>query len=131
MNQILVHEKVIVTPEFKRKKKIYKMNFFLSVFLACTLFSCYIYAEYDRNKSEEVSHEILSELQEIEENAEDNTTISLEEDVLVVKMLADGNSAGEDDNNEVSITDMIQQAAAPKIIESTANDGTKYNTESI
>lgn len=131
MNQILVHEKVIVTPEFKRKKKIYKMNFFLSVFLACTLFSCYIYAEYDRNKSEEVSHEILSELQEIEENAEDNTTISLEEDVLVVKMLADGNSAGEDDNNEVSITDMIQQAAAPKIIESTANDGTKYYTESI
>ena len=59
MNQILVTEKVIVTPEFKRKKKIYKFNFFLSVFLICTLFSCYIYAEYDRTKSEEVSQEIL------------------------------------------------------------------------
>ena len=38
MNQILVTEKLYVTPELRRKKKLYKIQFFLSVFLVC-LFS--------------------------------------------------------------------------------------------
>ena len=59
MNQILVTEKLYITPELRRKKKMYKIQFFLSVFLVCLLFSYYIYADYDRNKSEEVSREIL------------------------------------------------------------------------
>ena len=59
MNQILVTEKLYITPELRRKKKMYKIQFFLSVFLVCLLFSYYIYADYDRNKSEEVSQEIL------------------------------------------------------------------------
>ena len=61
MNQILVTQKLYVTPEMKRKKLIYKIELFLSVFLICLLFSYYIYAEYDRNKSEEVSKEILAD----------------------------------------------------------------------
>ena len=59
MNQILVTEKIYVTPELRRKKRNYKIKFFLSVFLVCLLFSYYIYAEYDRNKNEEISQEIL------------------------------------------------------------------------
>ena len=51
MNQILVTEKLYITPELKRKKKIYKFYFILSVFVVCILTSFYIYAEYDRNKS--------------------------------------------------------------------------------
>lgn len=62
MNQILVTEKLYVTPELKRKKKLYRFEFFISVFLLCILFSYYIYAEYDRNKSEEVSQEILENM---------------------------------------------------------------------
>ena len=50
MNQILITKKLYVTPELKRKKKAYKIEFFLSVFLFLTLTSAYIYAEYDRNK---------------------------------------------------------------------------------
>ena len=57
MNQILITEKLYVTPELKRKKKVYKFEFLLSIFLVCILFSLYIYAAYDRNKSEEVSQE--------------------------------------------------------------------------
>ena len=64
MNQILVTKKLYITPELKRKKKVYKFNFFLSVFLICILISFCIYAEYDRNKSEEVSQKILADLQE-------------------------------------------------------------------
>ncbi len=62
MNQILVTQKLYITPELKKKKKLYKFEFFLSVFLVVVLLSAYIYAEYDRNKSEQVSQEILANL---------------------------------------------------------------------
>ena len=59
MNQILVSEKVYVTPTMKKKRKLFKVEFVLSLFLVIVLSSYGIYAEYDRNKSEEVSQEIL------------------------------------------------------------------------
>ena len=143
MNQILVHEKVIVTPEFRRKKKIYKFNFFLSVFLLCILFSCYIYAEYDRDKSEQVSQEILVGLTRIDdtqrENEQvDNTTISVADGVLYVTLL----SNTPEETSEVDVSHLIKsqreeqtqntkQDNEPKIIESVAEDGTSYYSEAI
>ena len=62
MNQILVTEKLYITPELKRKKKIYKFYFILSVFIVLILTSFYIYAEYDRNKSAEVSQQLLDDM---------------------------------------------------------------------
>ncbi|MCI8545807.1 MAG: sortase [Clostridia bacterium] len=91
MNQILVTEKLYITPELKRKKKLYKLEFFLSIFLVCVLVSAYIYAEYDRNKSEEVSQEILSDLQIPQED----TTIA-KNNVLVV-VLSDEPSEPEEE----------------------------------
>jgi len=84
MNQILITEKLYVTPELKRKKKMYKFKFFLSVFLVCFLFSYYIYAEYDRNKSEEISQEILSNINLSVIEEEDDTTVRVENNVLIV-----------------------------------------------
>ncbi len=81
MNQILVTEKLYITPEIKRKKFIYKIEFFLSVFLVCLLFSYYIYAEYDRNKTEQVSQEILAQLK-YEES--DDTIKKANDDTIVV-----------------------------------------------
>lgn len=79
MNQILVTEKLYITPELRRKKKMYKFQFFLSVLLVCLLFSYYIYAEYDRNKSEEVSREILAGIENIKDNKViENTTLKTE-----------------------------------------------------
>lgn len=78
MNQILVTKKLYITPELKKKKKLYKIEFFLSVFLVCVLVSAYIYAEYDRNKSEQVSQEILANL-----DIPEDTTIA-KNNVLVV-----------------------------------------------
>lgn len=113
MNQILVTEKLYVTPELKRKKKIYKFNFFLSVFLICFLFSFYIYAEYDKNKSEEISQEILASIflrteEEDEANNEDvnfqdNTTVRIENNVLIVTL--DENEANEE---EIDITKLAK-----------------------
>lgn len=84
MNQILITKKLYVTPELKKKKKLYKFEFFLSVFLVCVLVSAYIYAEYDRNKSEQVSQEILANL----EIPQEDTTVA-KNNVLVVVLNED------------------------------------------
>lgn len=83
MNQILVSEKLYITPELKRKKRMYKIDFFISIFLVCILFSYYIYAEYDKNKNEAISQEILSNLS-FEDNVIDNTTIKFANNSIVV-----------------------------------------------
>lgn len=83
MNQILISEKLYITPELKKKKKIYKIDFFISVFLVCILFSYYIYAEYDKNKNEAISQEILSNV-EFEDNVVDDTTIKFSDNSIVV-----------------------------------------------
>jgi len=85
MNQILVTKKLYITPELKRKKKAYKAHFILSIFLVCILTSMYIYAEYDRNKSEEVSQQILEEVNEIlASTSEIDTTVANDNILLVV-----------------------------------------------
>lgn len=83
MNQILISEKLYITPELKKKKKIYKIDFFISVFLVCILFSYYIYAEYDKNKNEAMSQEILSSV-EFEDSVADDTTIKFSDNSIVV-----------------------------------------------
>ena len=49
MNQILITEKLYVTPELKKKKKVYQFAFIISIICISMLSSYYIYAEYDRN----------------------------------------------------------------------------------
>lgn len=83
MNQILISEKLYITPELKRKKRMYKIDFFISIFLVCILFSYYIYAEYDKNKNEAISQEILSNLS-FEDNVVDDTTIKFANNSIVV-----------------------------------------------
>lgn len=74
MNQILVTEKLYVTPELKRKRRLYKIEFFISVFLVFLLSSYYIYAEYDRNKSEQVSQALLSEVKQDDNTIKESST---------------------------------------------------------
>ena len=49
MNQILVTEKLYVTPELKRKKKIYKFNFILSLIIIAVIISIFFYTDYNRS----------------------------------------------------------------------------------
>ena len=44
MNQILVTEKIYVTPELKRKKKVYKTLFILSILLIISLILIYSFS---------------------------------------------------------------------------------------
>ncbi len=143
MNQILVTQKIYVTPELKRKKKMYKIKFFLSIFLVCVLFSYYIYAEYDRNKSEEISKEILANINlvtdEGEETEQDDTTIRVEDNVLIVML-----DEKEANKEEVNITKLAkdiedyisnrensdtQEENAPEVY--TTESGATYTTDAI
>ena len=95
MNQILITKKLYITPELKRKKKIYKFDFILSIFIVCILSSIYIYAEYDRNKSEETSQGILADMN-------DNTTI---DDNILMVILNDNQEYGSDEGEVATVAD--------------------------
>ena len=81
MNQILITKKLYVTPELKRKKKIYKIDFIVSVFLVVALISLYIYASYDRTKEEQIAQDILTSL-----SVEETGNAEEDDNVLVVAL---------------------------------------------
>ena len=91
MNQILVTEKLYVTPELKRKKKIYKINFIISIILVLIISTIFIYTNYERDKSEQVSEQILANIKETQEEAE-KAKEKAQSDVLTVVL----NNAQED-----------------------------------
>lgn len=101
MNQILVIEKLYVTPEIKKKKKLYKANFIVSILLAVILFSYYVYCEYKRNEFDK-SDEILAGI-EIVETPDDDSTVRFENGVLIVVLdnIPDDTEAEEIDLKEL------------------------------
>ena len=117
-----------MTPELKRKKRIYKIELFLSVFLICLLFSYYIYAEYDRNKSEEVSKEILAEIKE----QVDNTVKKDENDKIVVILEVPGTQEDNEDKTENQNNNQTKTNNTKIDTKTyTSKDGVKYTTEAI
>ena len=121
MNQILVTEKIYVTPELKRKKKIYKFLFIVSIFLIISLCSVYIYAEYDRNKDESISKNILAFMDE-----QDNTTISKDENALIVKLTQDATLNAEEYEKESEQNANKLSYGGAVTSKYTAPDGTEY-----
>ena len=127
MNQILISEKLYITPELRRKKRIHKVNLFISIFLIIVLFSYYIYAEYDRNKNEEISKEILStiDLSKTEEAVDE--TQRKEDEVIIV--ILDENAK----NSEIEkqATDLAATAEQREVERFTTENGTEYYTAGV
>ena len=117
MNQILVTEKLYITPELKRKKKMYKINFIISISLIIVLFSFYAYAEYDRNKNEDISQEILEGMS-IEK---DNTTINKDDDVWIIAL--DGSQ-----NRIIENTETVENQSDANTKNSSNADSTNTST---
>ena len=125
MNQILVTEKLYITPEIKKKKRMYKIRFFLSVFLICILCSYYIYAESDRNKSEEVSHQIAADYSNANKEKEnDTTTAKFINDVMIVAL---DERQSESAQNDI-VEDIPQET---NMTEYVAKDGEDYTAEAF
>ena len=111
MNQILVTKKLYVTPELKRKKKMYKFSFMLSIFLVIVLSSIYIYAEYDKAKNQDLSQEILENMQISHNNSIDDTTIDADDNVWKIAVNSD---------------EVTTQETETQITESASEDEEKY-----
>lgn len=139
MIQILVCDKVYVTPEMRRKKRLYRLYFFLSIFLVVSLCSYYIYADYDRVKSEQVSQEILENVNipmiNIGEKVNrGSSSVSVENDTIVVVL-------NDTETEEINIDDILRDAeqqiqqveeeSRPEPVIYTAGDGTQYKIVGI
>lgn len=151
MNQILVTDKVIVTKEMRKKKNFYKRNIILSVFLMCILFSYYVYAEYDRNRFEQKSKDILGDLdipevvvQEDNTTMDNNTfiasnTIMIEDDILKVVLGGSSDTVEEvklgnilrDVRQVVEEQQPLESTGEPIASEYTTESGEKYKADAI
>lgn len=119
MNQILISEKVYVTKEMKKKKKVYKTLYIISVIVVIILSLYYIMSERNKIAKEGLSHEILEQI------ANDNTII--EEHTIVVSL--DNNS---DDSQVIPIQDITQnEQTEPISSEVTTSNGQTYESEAI
>ena len=114
MNQILVSEKIYLTPELKRKRRMYKIIFAMCLILILILTLYYIVVEIDKNKKEKISREILEQMG-------DSTTI--EEQVIVVAL-------DENSDEEVPIIEMPSTSENMVNSQIVAN-GQTYETEAI
>ena len=113
MNQILVTERVYVTPELKSKKGLYKIELCISILLICLLSSIYIYGAYDREKTEQVSQEILAEV--------DNTIKPTADDVMVLVLSDNAEEITEEDNIHDDVNAMTY----------TSESGKEYTTDAV
>ena len=120
MNQILISEKVYVTREMKRKRKIYKTLYIISVLTVIVLLLYYIVTERNKIAKEGLSHEILEQI------INDNTII--EERTIVVAL--DNNA---DDEEAVQIQPIVEEPEneEPPVREVTTSDGQNYETEAV
>ncbi len=115
MNQILISQKVYVTKEMKRKRKIYKILYIISVITVIILSLYYIIAERNKSVQEGYSYEIMEQMG-------DNTII--EEKAIVIAL--DDNS---DDSQVIPIENENQENNGPQSREITASNGQTYQTE--
>lgn len=122
MNQILVSQKLYVTPAMKRKKKLFKIEFFLSVFALVVISTYGICSAYDRNRNEAVSKEILGAMHVQPE------VIMVEEPAVVLVL---NNSRGTNtavDIDEIEKVIVERELQIPNEQKVSANDGTIYYT---
>ncbi len=113
MNQILVNEKVYVTPKLKRKKLFYKIQFVLSILVVIILTSYYIKTEYSQRKGEAKSHEVMNDFEDL--------TVAEDDDILVVAL---NDNATEIPKEPPKILDEFNKVY-------TTENGTEYRIDSI
>lgn len=136
MNQILITEKLYITPELKRQKKLYKIDFIISVFLLCLLFSYYIYAEYDKYSGERKAQEILANM-EIQETdlastyVYDDTTIRVEENEKMVVILSEQDDGTIIDTNNLDGSQTTYSGTVPKNVMTSESGDTYYSIAKI
>lgn len=136
MNQILVSEKVYVTPKLKRKRRFYKIQFVISLLVVFSLTSYYVYSEYDKRKDESISQDILNDFYS---DSEEMVEGVVEEEALVVALNEEVEEiVDETDNQEnnnanytTNTANTTKQVANKFDTVYKTSKGTKYTIDSI
>lgn len=115
MNQILATDKLYVTHKLKKKKKMYKVQFILSLVLVFVFSGWYVYSEFEKSAHEAVSQDILNGITLDDIQTEDPTVA--ESQPLVVAM--------EDTEIVEEVAEIAQNGTY------TATSGITYTYESI
>lgn len=122
MNQILVSDKIYVTKEMKRKKRIYRALYFFSLFVIIILLTYYVLAEKDRNDQEAIGQEIGMEIEKLvsedETMARKPLVISLDEDNV-------------EEPEEQIVEEPQQQQETPAASTVSTSNGKSYESEAI
>ena len=129
MNQILVTEKLYITPELKRKKALYKINFIISIIVIIILCSFYIHSEYAKNQEQQISEEILSGLIERQGMNETEQEIANEEDEGVWKIMA-ASVRNQSSQSQIQIQTNVSNNQNPitsRIINNNSNSNSNLN----
>lgn len=115
MNQILVTDKLYVTQKLKKRKKMYRLEFFASLILVFVFSGWYMYSKVEQNTKEAISQEIKDQI--VINDIQDETVA--ENKPLVVSF---------DDDTEV-----IDEVAEEPITNAsyTGSNGVTYTYESI
>ncbi len=116
MNQILVSEKVIVTPKLKKKKKFYKIQFVLSLLALIALTAYIVNKNITQLNAEKKAQNLLNDFSSID------TTVA-DDDTLIVAL---------SDNAE----EIEQKQVEPKVIDQfntvyKTDSGMEYRVDSI
>lgn len=129
MNQILVTERIYVTPKLKRKKKIYKFLFVASIISFVILSGKYLYDDYTERREVAQSEEILIKMESCDRD---------DETVADVNTLLVALNEYNQDIEKVEKVEKVEDAKEeePKTLEKfdieyTTDKGTKYKIDSI
>ena len=120
MNQILISKKIYVTPEMKRKRKMYRILYTVSIITIIILLVYYVYAEKNRNDQEAVGKELLSQV--------DSDSTVVEENAIVFAL--DDNNEDQDEEEEI-IPEQTIQNDEPIESKVKASNGSEYEIEAI
>lgn len=113
MNQILVSDKLYVTNKLKKKKKLYKIEFITSLILVIIFSGWCISREVQKNASEAISQDMLSEFKSDASTSDEPLIVALNDTDILEEENPD---AGSGATYNGSYTD---------------NEGTTYNYESV
>lgn len=139
MNQILLRDKIYMTPELIRKKKIYKIRIIISLILILGLITYYIYAEVERNKEVAVASEIMNQISSqvqvasVQKVKDDTTTKKIVNDVLIVELDREASDAA---SSEIAEPVRVEETTVPAddsaaSVTTVSNSGVSYTTEAV
>ena len=136
MNQILISETLYVTPEIRRKKRIYKIFFIMAMLLVVALSVYYFTSEYLQNKEAEQAEQLLSSINFVIDDI-DTGEITVHRGSSVVVL---NETEADQDRIDRALADKIQNEnikmqesmeKAKKRTEEKTESGIKYYTAAV